>query len=87
MHVNHTYFFFFFYYFTKVFEYMSGAELSTPTGTMEGCFHMAIVDMQTTESAHVGDEVEALKWKSNDERKFEMPVEKFGLVADEGENL
>jgi len=44
---------------------------------------MASVDMQTTDSAHVGDEVEALKWKSNDERRFEIPVGKFGLVADE----
>lgn len=68
----------------EVFEYMSGTELSTSTGTMEGCFHMASVDMQTTDSAHVGDDdVEALKWKSNDARKFEMPVGKFGLVADE----
>jgi hypothetical protein len=43
---------------------------------------MASVDIQTTESACVGDEVKALKWKSNDERKFEMPVGRFGLVAD-----
>jgi hypothetical protein len=70
----------------KVFEYMSGAELSTPSGTMEGCFHMASVDMQTTESARVGEDVAALQWKSNDERKFEMPVGKFGLVADEDIN-
>ena len=67
----------------QVFEYMSGAELSTPTGTMEGCFHMASVDMQTTESAQVGEDVAAFQWKSNDKRKFEMPVGIFGLVADE----
>jgi hypothetical protein len=65
---------------------MSGAELSTPNGSMEGCFHLASVDKQTTDSAHVGDEVEALKWKSNDERRFEIPVGKFGLVADEDAN-
>lgn len=70
----------------QVFEYMSGAELSTPIGTMEGCFHMASVDMQTTYSAHVGEDVAALQWKSNDERKFETRVGKFGLVADEDNN-
>lgn len=62
---------------------MSGTDLSTPTGSMEGCFHMASVDMQTTESAQVGDHVEALLWKSNDERKFEVSIRPFGLVVDE----
>jgi hypothetical protein len=61
---------------------MSGCDLSTPTGSMEGCFHMASVE-QTTESAQVGDPVEALLWKSNDERKFEVTVAPFGLAADE----
>lgn len=62
---------------------MSGADIATPTGAMEGCFHLASVDMQTTDSSHVGDEVEALRWKADDERKFEMPVARFGLVFDE----
>ena len=62
---------------------MSGAEIATPSGFMEGCFHMASVDMQKTDSAHIGDQVESLHWKSNDERIFEMPVGRFGLVADE----
>jgi hypothetical protein len=61
---------------------MSGCDLSTPTGSMVGCFHMASVE-QTTESAHVGDPVEALLWKSNDQRKFEVTVGPFGLVVDE----
>ena len=44
---------------------------------------MAVVDMQTTDSAHIGDDVDALKWKSDDERLFDMPVARFGMVADE----
>ena len=62
---------------------MSGADIATPTGAMEGCFHMATVDMQDTDSAHVGDQVEALTWKVDDERRFEMPVARFGLVVDD----
>jgi len=69
----------------EVFEYMSGADIATPTGAMEGCFHMASVNMQKTDSAHIGDQVEALLWKSNDERIFEMPVGSFGLVVDDEE--
>mmetsp|Transcript_17985 Transcript_17985/g.37482 ORF Transcript_17985/g.37482 Transcript_17985/m.37482 type:complete len:589 (+) Transcript_17985:35-1801(+) len=65
----------------EVFEYMSGADIKTPTGAMEGCFHMAAVDAETTDSAHVGDPVEALNWKSTDERKFKMNVQRFGLVV------
>ena len=64
---------------------MSGCELSTPTGSMEGCFHMAYVDVQTTESAQVGDHVEALIWHSDHPQKFVAPVRPFGLVA--GENV
>lgn len=68
----------------ELFEYISGADITTSFGAMEGFFYMAQVDMQTTESSHVGDkEVEALSWKSNDERRFEMPVGRFGLVDDE----
>ena len=67
----------------EVFEYMSGADIATSSGAMEGCFHLATVDMQKADSAHIGDDVEALHWKSNDERLFEMPVARFGFVADE----
>jgi len=67
----------------EVFEYMSGADISTPTGAMEGAFHMAVVDMQTTDSAHIGDDVDALKWKGDDERLFDMPVARFGFVVEE----
>jgi len=67
----------------EVFEYMSGADISTSTGAMEGTFHMAKVNMQTTDSAHIGDDVDALKWKSDDERLFDMPVARFGLIADD----
>jgi uncharacterized protein affecting Mg2+/Co2+ transport len=67
----------------EVFEYMSGAELFTPTGQMEGCFHMASVDMQKTDSAHVGNPVEALSWASNDERRFEAQVGRFGFLVDD----
>ena len=66
----------------EVFEYMSGADLSTPSGCMEGCFHMANVDVSTNTS-QMGEDVEALKWKSNDTRKFEMPIGMFGLTVDE----
>ena len=62
---------------------MSGADIATPNGAMEGIMHMATVDMQNTDSASVGDPVEALHWRSDDERKFEMPVTSFGFVADE----
>lgn len=67
----------------EVFEYMSGAELSTPTGQMEGCFHMANVDMQLTDSAHVGNPVEALSWAADDERRFEAKVGRFGFLVDD----
>ena len=67
----------------EVFEYMSGADISTPTGAMEGTFHFAKVNMQTTDSAHIGDDVDALTWKSDDERLFDIPVARFGFVADD----
>mmetsp|Transcript_15087 Transcript_15087/g.36221 ORF Transcript_15087/g.36221 Transcript_15087/m.36221 type:complete len:625 (-) Transcript_15087:141-2015(-) len=71
----------------EVFEYMSGTDAATPSGAMEGCFHMARVDMQDTDSAHVGDTVEALKWTPDDERRFEMPVGRFGLVAEDDNDV
>ena len=67
----------------EVFEYMSGAELSTPTGQMKGCFHMAKVDMQKTDTAHVGNPVEALSWAQDDERRFEATVGRFGFLVDD----
>lgn len=70
---------------TKVFEYISGAELGKPTGFMDGAFHMAIVDPKNTESASIGEPVDALLWKENDQRKFEAKVAEFGFVANEDE--
>jgi len=67
----------------EVFEYMSGADISTPTGAMEGTFHFAKVNMQTTDSAHIGDDVDSLTWKSDDERLFDIPVARFGFVVEE----
>jgi len=71
----------------EVFEYMSGADIATLTGAMKGSFHMAKVDMQTTDSGHIGDDVDALTWKADDERRFEMPVAQFGLIVDEDIDL
>jgi len=72
----------------EVFEYMSGADIATSNGAMEGHFNMASVNMQNTDSAHVGDQkVDALHWKSNDERIFEMPVGRFGLIVDEADKM
>ncbi len=64
----------------EVFEYMSGCELATVEGHMEGSFHMASVDRYTT-SAQVGDPVEAFKLPAD--RRFKLPVEPFKLVANE----
>mmetsp|Transcript_9606 Transcript_9606/g.11189 ORF Transcript_9606/g.11189 Transcript_9606/m.11189 type:complete len:154 (-) Transcript_9606:44-505(-) len=62
----------------EAFEYMSGCELGTVNGTMGGCFHMAIVDDET-ESAQVGDPVDAFKLPSD--RLFELEVAPFKLSA------
>ena len=40
---------------------MPGVVIATPHGAMERCFHMVYVNMQKTDSAHVGDQVEALQ--------------------------
>ena len=62
---------------------MSGADIGTKIGSMHGVYHMATVDKQT-DSAVVGSQsVEALHWELDDERKFEMPVGRFGFVVDE----
>lgn len=70
----------------EVFEYMSGADIATESGAMEGCFHMATVDGRTTPGAVVGDDVEAMRWTQDDGRLFEMPVGRFGLVADDDQD-
>lgn len=62
------------------FEYMSGCELGTLTGTMSGCFHMATVD-KDTKSAHVGDPVGAFHLPK--ENHFEMKVLPLKLVAEQ----
>jgi uncharacterized protein affecting Mg2+/Co2+ transport len=59
----------------QVFEYMSGCELDTPRGVMDGCFHMAVVPPKTKSGA-VGDAI------SPHLQTFEMPVEPFSLLAD-----
>lgn len=44
---------------------------------------MAIVDSDKVKSASIGETVDALLWKENDERKFEATVAEFGFVSDE----
>ena len=44
----------------QVFEYMSGVDLATPTGTMKGHFYMAKV-AEGTISAKSGDDVESIR--------------------------
>jgi len=61
----------------EIFEYMSGCEISTNTGSLSGYFYMADVE-EDTQSAMCGENAEALNW--NDERTFQMPVGPFRLV-------
>jgi len=63
----------------EIFEYMSGCELATRTGMMDGNFHMAWVDYDTTDSAKVGDPVEALNFGK--EEKFVVKVAPFRLMV------
>ena len=63
----------------EVFEYMSGCELSTETGTMRGCLHLALVD-PNTKSAQVGDPIETFQLPK--EKHFETPVAPFKLIAE-----
>ena len=44
---------------------------------------MAKVDPESTESASIGEPVNALLWKENDERRFEAKVAEFSFVAEE----
>lgn len=64
----------------QVFEYASGAELTTPVGQMQGCFHMAVVP-EDTPSAQVGMPVQALMTKedNDDVQRFQVPVAPFWL--------
>lgn len=62
----------------EAFEYMSSCDLGTQSGTMKGCFHMAIVD-DDTESAQVGDPVEA--FHATPDKLFELSVAPFRLIA------
>ena len=62
----------------EVFEYMSGCELATKTGTMSGMFHMATVPPKTR-YAMVGDPVDAFQ----SDQKFELAVQLFPLIADD----
>jgi uncharacterized protein affecting Mg2+/Co2+ transport len=60
------------------FEYMSGCDIRSSTGSMRGSFHMAVVD-DDTESAQVGDPVDALR--APKEKLFELTVQPFRLIA------
>ena len=64
----------------EAFEYMSACELSTMTGTISGCFHMAVVD-EDTKSGKVGDPVDAFDLP--EEKHFEMKVLPVRLSAEE----
>jgi len=61
----------------QAFEYMSGCELATTTGVMQGCFHLCRVPPETP-TAHVGMRVEA--FDSPD--RFEVGVASFRLMVD-----
>uniref|UniRef100_A0A7S1ZQQ2 ApaG domain-containing protein n=1 Tax=Ditylum brightwellii TaxID=49249 RepID=A0A7S1ZQQ2_9STRA len=63
----------------QIFEYMSGCELTTPTGTMGGSFYMSRVSTQT-KSCTIGDPMDM-----NMEHQFLMNVEPFALIADGGD--
>jgi len=56
---------------------MSGTELTSPQGLMEGSFTMAEVE-KTTASARVGDALDAF---DNDEQCFELKVAPFFLKS------
>lgn len=62
----------------QVFEYMSGCELSHPTGCMSGLLHMARVNPSTTQSAVVGDPVEAFDYP-----QFQVVVQPFSLLVED----
>ena len=63
------------------FEYISKCELGTKKGSMRGWFHMALVPT-TTQSAQVGDPIDVLLHKDDDEEIFfKVPVGPFTLTS------
>ena len=68
----------------QVFEYMSGVDLETTTGSMSGHFHMAIVDKES-ESMLV-EEQKFAEDKFSDEKLFQLDVAPFALIATESQN-
>jgi len=64
----------------EAFCYTSGCELETETGSMEGCFHMAVVDPATARRGMVGDQNIIPLQQDFKGIKFEMPVGPFPLV-------
>lgn len=58
-------------------------QIDTPNGLMDGSFHMACDDPETTQSGSIGTPVDALLWKDNDERNFEAVVAEFSFMAEE----
>jgi len=64
----------------EAFCYTSGCELETEIGSMEGCFHMAVVDPATARRGMVGDQNIIPLQQDFEGTKFEMPVGPFPLV-------
>ena len=67
-----------------VFEYMSGCDLATPLGRMEGFFYMAKVDEDATstivgEMPYHKDPTDKIKTQLKDENLFHLPVANFPL--------
>jgi uncharacterized protein affecting Mg2+/Co2+ transport len=67
----------------QFFEYMSGCDLATESGLMQGCFHFCHVPAGTPAS-RVGQTVPALHGDNDDTttRRFEVPVAPFPLAPD-----
>lgn len=69
----------------QTFEYISGCEIHSPTGQMDGYFHMAMVPL-TTPSAQVGDVVSVLQSEDDvfgSSVYFKVCVDPFLLIGDE----
>eukprot|EP00978_Attheya_sp_CCMP212_P032381 scaffold126150_cov60-Attheya_sp.AAC.17 len=64
----------------EVFEYMSGCELGTKTGSMSGSLHMVSVP-DDTHSAKVGDYSTITAMQLAEDNFFCIPVNPFALVA------
>lgn len=65
-----------------VFEYVSGCDLRTKTGKMQGEFYMSHVPSATV-SAQCGDVVDAFKY--SEDKKFRIAVAPFRLIANESQ--